>query len=121
MITTLFKIANRNNPTANRIILKQHKATTPPVEITNSSNTFQFNNPKKEKEFLTKILTEGIRLGKFDIDSIPLTADIIHYCTKGLEIPYIYGRLSTGLPSGMSRAIVQKLIHKALKREDFKF
>ena len=67
------------------------------------------------------ILTEGIRLGKFDIDSIPLTADIIHYCTKGLEIPYIYGRLSTGLPSGMSRAIVQKLIHKALKREDFKF
>jgi len=79
------------------------------------------NFDKKEKEFLTKILTEGIRQGKFDVDSIPLTVDIIHYCTKGLEIPYIYGRLSTGLPSGMSRAIVQKLMHKALKREDFRF
>ena len=70
-----------------------------------------------EQKLFTKVLTEGVRSGRFEIDSIPLYADLIHYCIKGLEIPYIYGRLAQGLPSGMSRGIVQKIIHKALSRK----
>lgn len=71
-----------------------------------------------EQKLFGNILAEGLRSGRFEIDSIPLVVDIIHYCIKGLEIPYIYGRLAQGLPSGMSRGIVQKLIHKALSRND---
>ena len=70
-----------------------------------------------EQKLFTQVLTEGVRRGRFAIDSIPLYSDLIHYCIKGLEIPYIYGRLAQGLPSGMSRGIVQKIIHKALSRK----
>ena len=54
--------------------------------------------------------------GLFEVDNIPFTADIIHYSVRGMEIPYIYGRLADGLPGTISRAIVQKLIHKALSK-----
>ena len=71
-----------------------------------------------ELKLFNAIMTEGVRNGKFEIDSIPLCANILHFSVKGLEIPFIYGRLSQGLPSGMSRGIVQKLIHKALGKPD---
>lgn len=67
-----------------------------------------------EQQLFTDIIAEGVRTGRFQVDSIPLCADILHYCIKGLEVPYIHGRLAKGLPSGMSRGIVQKLLHKAL-------
>lgn len=69
-----------------------------------------------ERKLFSEVMMEGVRSGRFEIDSIPLYADLLHYCIKGLEIPYIYGRLEHGLPSGMSRGIVQKIIHKALGR-----
>jgi AcrR family transcriptional regulator len=55
-----------------------------------------------EKKLLTKVLTEGEREGYFEMENIPLTVNIIHYCVKGLEIPYIYGRLETGLSYTLS-------------------
>lgn len=70
-----------------------------------------------EQYLFTEILTEGVRSGRFEVDSIPLCVNILHYCIKGLEIPYIYGRLTQGMPQGMSRGIVQKLVHKALARQ----
>ena len=76
------------------------------------------NFDQTELKLFNAIMTEGVRNGKFEIDSIPLCANILHFSVKGLEIPFIYGRLSQGLPSGMSRGIVQKLIHKALGKPD---
>ena len=74
------------------------------------------NFDQTELKLFNAIMTEGVRSGKFEIDSIPLCANILHFSVKGLEIPFIYGRLTQGLPSGMSRGIVQKLIHKALAK-----
>lgn len=74
-----------------------------------------------EKTLFAQTITEGIRQGKFDIDNLELSVDIMHYCTQGLEIPYIHGRLGRELPKGMSRAIVQKLVHKALKKEEIRY
>lgn len=71
---------------------------------------------RNEQSLFTQVMTEGVRTGRFEIDSIPLYADLLHYCIKGLEIPYIYGRLAQGLPSGVTRGIVQKIIHKALAK-----
>ena len=76
------------------------------------------NFDQTELKLFNAIMTEGVRSGKFEIDSIPLCANILHFSVKGLEIPFIYGRLTQGLPSGMSRGIVQKLIHKALAKPD---
>ena len=76
------------------------------------------NFDRNEQRLFASIMAEGVQQGRFEIDSIPLCADIMHYCIKGLEIPYIYGRLADGMPQGMSRGIVQKLIHKALGRQD---
>ena len=74
------------------------------------------NFDRNEQHIFASIMAEGVQKGRFEIDSIPLCSDILHYCVKGLEIPYIYGRLADGMPQGMSRGIVQKLIHKALSR-----
>ena len=76
------------------------------------------NFDRNERRLFASIIAEGVQRGRFDVDNIPLCSDILHYCVKGLEIPYIYGRLAEGLPQGMSRGIVQKLIHKALGRQD---
>lgn len=67
-----------------------------------------------ERHLLKDILTEGCRTGVFEIEDINLVVNIIHYSIRGLEVPYIYGRLDTGLPKGIARGMVQKLIHRAI-------
>ena len=67
-----------------------------------------------ERELFAKVLEEGCREGKFRIENIRLIADIIHYSLKGLEVPYIYGRLGTGLTEAGSRPIVAGLVRRAL-------
>lgn len=76
------------------------------------------NFDQNEQKLFTNIIAEGVRAGRFEVESIPLSVDILHYSVKGLEVPFIHGRLAKGLPSGMSRAIVQKLIHKALGKTE---
>ncbi len=67
---------------------------------------------------LQTILTEGVNQKQFDVESIPLLADIIHYCVKGLEVPYIYGRLGKGISQYSSRPVVMKLVHRALGMQE---
>lgn len=72
------------------------------------------NFDHNEISILTRLLEEGVDKGIFEVENIQLTADIIHYSIRGLEIPYIYGRLGEGLPVNLRKSIVQKLLHKAL-------
>ena len=37
-------------------------------------------------------MNEGIDKGVFEIRNVRLMAEITHYCLKGCEVPYIYGR-----------------------------
>ena len=67
-----------------------------------------------ERDILAKCIIDGVSEGKFEVDDIAFTTDIIHGCIKGLEVPYIYGRLGEGMNIQISRPIVKKLIHKAL-------
>ena len=71
---------------------------------------------RKEKLLLTQIITDGVKCGRFDVEEIGLMVDIIRYAVKGLEVPYIYGRLADGMRKGMSRAVVQRIIHRALSK-----
>ena len=59
--------------------------------------------------------------GEFDIDNVELVADITHYCIKGLEVPFIYGRLGHGLTEESSRPLVAKVVYGALGKSNIKF
>lgn len=69
-----------------------------------------------EISMIQKVLTEGIQKQIFDIQNLTLVSDILHYCIKGLEVPYIYGRLGEGLNQETCRPMVQALLNKALKK-----
>lgn len=73
---------------------------------------------ENERRLFAGIVAEGVRSGDFEVDNIPLFVDILHFSLKGLEIPYIYGRLGRGLPNEVSRAIVRKMLHKMLARPE---
>ena len=63
-----------------------------------------------------KVYTEGNENGEFDIENIEIVADITHYCIKGLEVPYIYGRLGHGLTDDTSRPMVARFVYGALRK-----
>lgn len=63
-----------------------------------------------------KVYSEGNDSGEFDIENIDIVADITHYCIKGLEVPYIYGRLGHGLTDDTSRPLVAKFVYGALRK-----
>lgn len=77
---------------------------------------------RQEILLLRKIMKEGIDTGAFEIENIDLVADITHYCVKGLEVPYIYGRLGRNLTEEQSDRIVARFVQKALgRRRNSKF
>jgi len=71
---------------------------------------------RTEVDLITQIIMQGIRQGKFDVANIRMSVDIIHYCIKGLEVPYIYGRLGNSIST--SRPMVKQVIHRAMAKID---
>lgn len=78
------------------------------------------NFDEDEIELFRKVYAEGKAEGEFDIENIELVADITHYCIKGLEVPYIYGRIGHGLTEEMSKPIVAKVVYGALGKSNRK-
>lgn len=72
------------------------------------------NFDEDEIELFRKVYAEGKADGEFDIDNVELVANITHYCIKGLEVPFIYGRLGHGLTEESSRPLVAKVVYGAL-------
>lgn len=67
-----------------------------------------------EIELFRKVFHEGKADGEFNIENVDLVAEITHYCIKGLEVPYIYGRLGHGMTAEASRPMVMKFVYGAL-------
>ncbi len=67
-----------------------------------------------EIQLFRKIYNDAKADGEFDIDNVDLVADITHYCIKGLEVPFIYGRLGHGLSVENSKPLVAKVVYGAL-------
>ena len=72
------------------------------------------NFDEDEIELFRKVYAEGKADGEFDIENVELVADITHYCIKGLEVPYIYGRIGHGLTEQTSKPLVAKVVYGAL-------
>ena len=69
-----------------------------------------------EIDLFIQVLEEGIAAQEFKMENISLVAEIMHYCVKGMEVPYIYGRLGDGLNQTNSRPLVRNLVHLALRK-----
>ena len=61
-----------------------------------------------------RILEEGKMQGYFDIDNVDITADILHYCIKGIEVPYIRGQIGEDLGDETGWRYVAKIVYGAL-------
>ena len=70
---------------------------------------------RKEMSILRRVLNEGVKKGVFHIDDVGLTAQIIHYCLKGLEVPYIKDTLGIGVSDAMAKRIVANILSGALR------
>lgn len=73
-----------------------------------------------ELEIFRKVYADAKEDGEFDIEDVNLVAEITHYCIKGLEVPFIYGRLGHGLTTETSRPLVAKVVYGALGKSSNK-
>ena len=67
-----------------------------------------------EIELFRRVFAEGVAEGEFDIQDIDLVANITHYCIKGLEVPFIYGRLGHGMTEENTKPQVARIVYGAL-------
>lgn len=75
------------------------------------------NFDEDEIELFRKVYAAGKASGEFDIDNVELIATITHYCIKGLEVPFIYGRLGRGVTELNTRPMVAKFVYGALGKQ----
>ena len=68
----------------------------------------------KEVALFRKILQEGKDSGVFDIDDVEITASILHFCIKGIEVPFIRGQIAEELDDETSWRYVKKIVYGAL-------
>lgn len=71
----------------------------------------------REIRLFRQILTEGKEQGLFEIDNIDIMADILHYCIKGIEVPYIRGQIGEELEGNKGWEYVAKIVYGALGRK----
>lgn len=67
-----------------------------------------------EIKLFREVLREGKEQGLFDIDNVEITADILHYCIKGIEVPYIRGQIGEDLDGETGWRYVSKIVYGAL-------
>ena len=67
-----------------------------------------------EIKLFREVLREGEEQGLFDIDNVEITADILHYCIKGIEVPYIRGQIGEDLDDETGWRYVSKIVYGAL-------
>lgn len=68
----------------------------------------------KETAVFRRVLHEGKEQNLFDIDNVEITADILHYCIKGIEVPYIRGQIGEELDDETGWRYVAKIVYGAL-------
>ena len=71
---------------------------------------------EKEVLLFKDVLREGAEKGVFQIDDIDMTAELLHYCVKGIEVPYIRGQIGPNLDDMTRDRYVKRLVFGALRR-----
>lgn len=70
-----------------------------------------------ELHCIKAVLNEGVEKGVFELDDIEMTAEIIHYSVKGIEVPYVRGQIGADLDDEVRGCYVEKLVFRALGKK----
>ena len=73
---------------------------------------------EKEVQLFKDVLREGMETGVFQIDDLDMTAELVHYCVKGIEVPYIRGQIGANLDDATRDKYVARIVFGALHRKD---
>ena len=70
-----------------------------------------------EINLFRQILIEGKDQGLFNVDNVDMLANILHYCIKGIEVPYIRGKIGEDLEDQKGWEYVARIVYGALGRQ----
>ncbi len=72
----------------------------------------------REIQLFKAVLQEGKEKGVFNIIDVDMTAAIVHYCVKGIEVPYIRGQIGEYLDMETRKKYVANMVLGALRKTD---
>ncbi len=72
----------------------------------------------KEIQLFEDVLREGVEKGVFQIDDIEMTAAIVHYSVKGIEVPYIRGQIAPDMDDEVRGTYVSRMVLSALGKKE---
>lgn len=72
------------------------------------------NFDSKEIALFRSIIAEGKQMGIFNVESPDLAARFLHFCLKGIEIPYINGIVSKNNDDKFVNSFTEKVVLNAL-------
>lgn len=128
------EVANKNKPPQDKIIelIYTHLMMIRETVVRNGNLRAEFfrniwmvekvrkNFDAEEMELFKGVYSKGKANGDFDIENVDLVAEITHYCIKGLEVPFICGRLGHSLTEESSKPLVAKVVYGALGKAGVK-
>ena len=71
----------------------------------------------KELQLFKEVLREGVEKGVFEVDDLDMTAELVHYSVKGIEVPYIRGHIGANLDDATRDKYVVNIVFGALRRK----
>ena len=72
------------------------------------------NFDMNEITLFKQILVEGKEQGLFEVDNVDILADILHYCIKGIEVPYVRGKIGEELDDRQGWEYVAKIVYATI-------
>ena len=72
----------------------------------------------KEIQLFKAVLAEGNERGIFRIDDVEMAAQLLHYCMKGIEVPYIRGQIGAHLEGAQRDRYVARIVFGALHKQE---
>ena len=72
----------------------------------------------KEMMYFKALLQEVMEKGVFKIDDLEMTTELIHYCLKGIEVPYIRGQIGAHLDDNTRDRYVSRIVFGALHKTE---
>jgi len=72
----------------------------------------------KVLQLFKDVLREGVEKGMFRIDDIDMTAELVHYSLKGIEVPYIRGHIGANLDDDTRDRYAVNIVFGALHRTE---
>ncbi len=72
---------------------------------------------KNEIAIFRSVLAEGNANGIFNVGDVSVYADILHYCVKGIEVPYIRGIIGDNKDRTIVKMYVRRIVFGAMGKK----